>query len=130
MEQASPMQDIRVLYVDDEPDIREVAALALGLDPALEVRTCGSGPEALEMAASWSPSVILMDIMMPGMDGPATLAELRNTAEAQDTPVVFISARAQPRDMQRLRALGALGVIGKPFDPMRLSGQLRELLCR
>lgn len=118
----------RILYVDDEDDIREIAAMALELDPGLLVRDCGSGAEAVEVAVAWRPQLILLDVMMPEMDGPATLAALRARAETADTPVAFITARTQREDLDRLMALGACGVIAKPFDPMTLAERVRALL--
>ena len=118
----------RILYVDDEPDIREIATMALELDPALEVRACASGQEALAVAADWAPDLALLDVMMPDMDGPETLARLRADGMSADVPVVFITARSQERDVERLKALGAAGVIAKPFDPMTLADQLRGFL--
>ena len=121
------MQDIRVLYVDDEPDIREVAALALGLDPALEVRTCGSGPEALEMAASWSPSVILMDIMMPGMDGLTAAERIVD----QDLAAVLILTAYSGRELvQRAVQAGAMGYLVKPFQKSDLLPAIELALAR
>lgn len=119
---------VRVLYVDDEDDIREIAAMSLELDPGLAVRDCASGAEAVEIAAAWKPRLILLDVMMPGMDGPATLAALRERPETADTPVAFITARTQRDDLDRLMALGACGVIAKPFDPMTLAERVRALL--
>lgn len=119
---------IRILYVDDESDIREVASMSLELDPELEVRTCASGAEALAEAPDWQPALILLDVMMPGMDGPSTLAALKAGPETADIPVVFITARAQPQEVEMLKALGARGVISKPFDPMNLAQQVREYL--
>lgn len=118
----------RILYVDDEGDIREVAAMALELDPELEVRTCESGAEALGVAAEWQPRLILLDVMMPGMDGPTTLAKLRERPETGDIPVVFITARTQAQEVEGFKALGAKGVIPKPFDPMSLAAKVREHL--
>jgi CheY-like chemotaxis protein len=118
----------RVIYVDDESDIREVASMALELDPALEVRTCSGGQEALDVARSWNPNLILLDVMMPGMDGPMTLEELRRDAITQEIPVVFITARTQARDVERFLRLGAAGVIAKPFDPMALAEDVRKYL--
>src|ERR1700749_709038 len=107
---------VRVAYVDDEPDIREVAALSLGLDPDIEVRTCASGPELLKLVQSWRPDVILLDVMMAGMDGPATLAGLyRENPHLTTIPVIFITARTQAHEVERFTALGAAGVIIKPF---------------
>ncbi|MBA3677580.1 MAG: response regulator [Sphingosinicella sp.] len=121
---------VRILYVDDEADIREVAAMSLELDPGLEVRTCSSGSEAIAVAAEWKPSLILLDVMMPGMDGPTTFANLRQQAETADIPVVFITARTQAQEVEGFKALGAQGVIAKPFDPMSLAPTVREYLAR
>ena len=120
---------IRILYVDDEPDIREVACLSLGLDPEFEVRDCAGGAEALEAMRDWRPDLILLDVMMPGMDGPTTFVRLRDIDEAGTVPIVFITARTQERDVARLRGLGAAGVIEKPFDPMTLASQARRFVA-
>ena len=122
------METFRVLYVDDEADIREVAAMSLGLDPALDVRTCASGQEAIAEASAWMPELILLDVMMPGMDGPETLAQLKAAERTSAIPVVFITARTQAYEIQRFMSLGAMGVIAKPFDPMELAGQARRYL--
>lgn len=118
----------RILYVDDEPDIREVAEMSLSLDPGFTVRTVGSGEEALAVAAEWNPALILLDVMMPGMDGPQVLARLREQPETAAIPVVFVTARAQRSDIQNFSTLDALGVIGKPFDPINLPAQVRAFL--
>lgn len=118
----------RVLYVDDEPDIREVASLALSLDPAFEVRTADSGTSALALVADWAPDIILLDVMMPVMDGPEVLARLREKAATAKTPVVFVTARAQQAEIQTFATLDARGVIAKPFDPMTLAAQVRSFL--
>jgi CheY-like chemotaxis protein len=118
------MTSLRVLHVDDEPDIREVVELALGLDPSLAVQSCGSGPAALIAAAAWAPDLILLDVMMPGMDGPTTLAHLRESPKTADIPVVFMTARVQQRELDRFVSLGAEGVIPKPFDPMTLAASV------
>jgi CheY-like chemotaxis protein len=117
---------LRVLHVEDEPDIREVAEVSLGLDPDLVSRSCGSGEEALAIAEDWLPDIILLDVMMPVMDGPATLALLRANVSTADIPVVFMTARAQSRELDLFRSLGAVGVIPKPFDPMTLAASVRN----
>jgi CheY-like chemotaxis protein len=114
-----------VLYVDDEPDIREIAALALGLDGTIEVRTAGSGVEALAVARERAPDLMLLDVMMPDLDGPATLVRFRAEAALAAIPVVFVTAKTLPSELARFRALGAADVISKPFDPMRLADQVR-----
>jgi CheY-like chemotaxis protein len=114
-----------VLYVDDEPDIREIAALALGLDGVLDVRTAGSGVEALAAARERAPDLMLLDVMMPDLDGPATLARFRAEPALATIPVVFVTAKTLPSELARFRALGAAEVLSKPFDPMRLLEQVR-----
>ena len=119
------MTMVRILYVDDESDIREVVELSLSLDPDLVLQGCGSGEEALAVAAEWQPDIILLDVMMPVMDGPATLVQLRNNATTANIPVIFMTARAQAREVDHFRSLGAIGVIPKPFDPMTLAAAVR-----
>lgn len=116
---------LSILYVDDEPDLREIAAMSLELDPDLSVRTAGSGQEALTMVENWTPNLVLLDLMMPGMDGPETHEALRGIL-GQQMKVVYITARAERSEHDRLMALGALGVIAKPFDPLALARQVRE----
>ena len=120
------MTMLRVLVVDDEPDIREVVEISLGLDPELIVRSCASGREAIIVAGDWSPSVVLLDVMMPGMDGPTTLARLRESERTHDIPVIFMTARAQSREIESFLALGAKGVIAKPFEPLALASSVRS----
>ena len=122
------MSGLRVLHVDDEPDIREVVELSLGLDPEFTVRSCSSGGDAVVAAADWSPDLILLDVMMPDMDGPTTLARLRESPNTNAIPVVFMTARAQPRELKHFRDLGAVGVIPKPFDPLTLAASVRNCM--
>lgn len=122
------MTGLRILHVDDEPDIREVVEMSLELDPAFSVRSCSSGQDALAMAAAWSPDLILCDVMMPVMDGPATLAHLRECPLTAGIPLVFMTARAQARELEQFKSLGASGVIAKPFDPMALATSVRDHL--
>ena len=124
------MTSLSVLYVDDEPDIREVATLSLEIDPDISVTSFDAGGAALAaLDDGFRPDIILLDVMMPGMDGPATLNEIRERRSLATTPVVFITARAQAHEQERFRSLGAIGVITKPFDPMTLAGDLRALLA-
>jgi CheY-like chemotaxis protein len=122
------MSALRILHVDDEPDIREVVQISLGLDPDIALRACASGEEALVVAADWSPDLILLDVMMPVMDGPTTLTHLRGDPRTADTPVVFMTARAQTSEIEQFIALGARGVVSKPFDPMKLAALVRSQL--
>jgi CheY-like chemotaxis protein len=118
----------RILHVDDEPDIREVVEASLALDPDFAVQSCGSGDDAIAVAADWQPNMILLDVMMPTMDGPTTLAHLRDNPLTSYIPVVFMTARAQTRELEKFRSLGAEGVIAKPFDPMTLAASVRSYL--
>ena len=120
----------RILHVDDEADIREIAVMCLELEPSFEVRGASSGAEALAVAREWVPDLVLLDVMMPGMDGPETLRRLREDARTAEVPVVFMTARTQSADVERFLGLGALGVIPKPFDPMALAGEARSYLDR
>lgn len=113
-----------ILYVDDEPDIREVVQMSLSLVDGLDVQTCESGERALEVVLRWRPDLLLLDVMMPGMDGPSTLQELRTMAGFETLPVIFITAKAMPQEVARFRELGAVAVIAKPFDPIKLGHQV------
>lgn len=114
----------QILYVDDEPDIREIVQMALGLVPALSVSTADSGLRALQSMQAKRPDLVLLDVMMPNMDGPATLQQMRSQPGLQSIPVIFMTAKAMPQEVARFRALGAAAVIAKPFDPMSLGEQV------
>ena len=121
-------RDLRtVLYVDDEPDIREIVELALGLVAGLEVRVCDSGERALRLLPDITPDLVLLDVMMPGTDGPTTLQRMRADPRFARIPVVFVTAKAMPAEVARFRELGAAAVIAKPFDPMQLGQQILTL---
>ena len=117
----------RILYVEDEPDIQTVARLSLETLGGFTLEVCSSGEEALARAPLFRPELILLDVMMPGMDGPTTLKRLREIPEVAGVPVVFMTAKAQPQEIQHFKDLGALGVITKPFDPMTLPSDVRAL---
>ncbi len=117
-----------VLLVDDDADIRQIGAIALGAVGGLEVLEAQGGLQALQMARTHHPDVILLDVMMPDLDGPMTLAELRRDPITQGVPVIFLTAKVQASDVQRYINMGAMGAIAKPFDPMTLAGQVRGML--
>ena len=120
------MSDLnRILYVEDEADIRTVAQLALESVGGFQVMACPGGKEAVASAPQFAPDLIVLDVMMPGMDGPTTLAELRKLDGLEKTPVVFMTAKVQPPEIDFYKSLGAVEVIVKPFDPMALSDQVR-----
>jgi CheY-like chemotaxis protein len=114
----------RILYVEDEPDIQAVARIALETVGGFTVQICSSGEDALQAAVEFAPDLLLLDVMMPGMDGPTTLKELRNLPQLENTPAVFMTAKVQPQEIEQFKSYGALDVIAKPFDPMALSGQI------
>lgn len=117
-----------VLLVDDEPDIRTIAELSLQEIGGWQVVLAESGPRALELASERRPDVILLDVMMPGMDGPTVLSRLREEPATARIPVVFLTAKVQKAEVERYVALGAAGVIHKPFDPLTLADELVGIL--
>lgn len=123
----SPTRPTRVLYVEDDRDIREVARLALEALGGYEVCACGSGDEAIKQAAEFSPDVVLLDVMMPGLDGPQTMAALRALPAIAATPVIFMTARVDAPDRAEYASLGVAGLIEKPFDPLELSDEVARL---
>ena len=116
-----------VLYVEDDVDIQEVASMALEVVGGLDVVVVGSGQDAIAHVREWIPDLVLLDVMMPEMDGPTTLAALRQVPGMQKVPVVFVTAKVQANEVERYLTLGAIGVIAKPFDPMTLADQARAL---
>ena len=124
---SGPTAPKRVVCVDDDEDILQIASLALSLNQEISVETCESGEAALALLPRVLPEFIILDVMMPGLDGPATLARIRANPLLARIPVAFMTAMAMPREVERFMALGAVGVIPKPFDPMRLAGQVAEL---
>ncbi|TRZ58258.1 MAG: response regulator [Rhodocyclaceae bacterium] len=117
----------RILYVEDESDIQTVARIALEALGGFTVEICSSGNEALQRAPGFQPQLILLDVMMPGMDGPSTLKMLRALPQFAATPVVFMTAKVQPGEVAGYKEIGAVDVIPKPFDPMTLSSQVQAI---
>jgi diguanylate cyclase (GGDEF)-like protein len=120
----------RILMIEDEPDIQAVAQLALEALGGFQVRVCSTGREGIQAAAAFDPDLILLDVMMPGMDGPSTLRALRAVPQRVSTPVVFMTAKVQPQEVAEYRAMGVLDVIAKPFDPMTLADTLLSIWDR
>jgi CheY-like chemotaxis protein len=118
----------KILLVDDEDDIREVAQMSLEMTAGWEVVTAASGAEALRVAAAERPDAILLDVMMPGMDGPATARALRASEETGTIPIILLTAKVQAADRRRFHDLGVAGVLSKPFDPMELAAQISGVL--
>lgn len=124
------MQIRTVLLVDDEPDIRTIGLMSLRAVGNWEAREADCGQAALDALAEAIPDLILIDVMMPGMDGPATLAKIRENPAWVDIPVIFLTARVKEDDLQRYLDLGARGVIPKPFDPMTLPAEVQKVLAQ
>ena len=118
----------RVLVVDDDDAIREVAQSSLEIVAGWEVEVASSGLQALDRAVAAPPDAILLDVMMPSMDGPTTFARLQADARTRDVPVVMLTAKVQPAERRRWEQLGVAGVLAKPFDPLELPGQIADLL--
>jgi two-component system OmpR family response regulator len=116
-----------VLYVDDDPDICAVVQATLRLVPGLNVQTADSGERAIDLAYELRPDLVLMDVMMPGLDGPSTFKRMRESALLKRVPVIFMTAKVLPAEIAQLLQLGAIGVIVKPFDPLKLYGELFSL---
>jgi CheY-like chemotaxis protein len=117
-----------ILIVDDENDIREVGQLALEVNSDWRVVAASSGAEGIDRAKAVRPDAILLDVMMPGMDGPMTLAHLRDDVATRDIPVIFLTAKVRVSDREYLTSLGAAAVLAKPFDPMSLADQVADAL--
>ena len=122
---ARPLKNI--LYVEDEPDIQVVGKLALESVGGFTVRVCDRGAQALALARQDPPDLILLDVMMPELDGPSTLRALRQEPALADTPVIFLTAKVAADEVMGYRALGAIGVIAKPFDPMQLAANVTRI---
>ena len=117
----------KILYVEDDPDIQRIAQIALEKVGGFEIKACNSGAEALAVVTEFMPDLILLDIMLPEMDGLEIQGVLRQSAQTRSIPVVFMTAKVQENDVEDYYRCGALGVITKPFNPMTLADQLREL---
>lgn len=117
----------KIMLVEDDLDIQEVALMALADFGGFQVEVCSSGLEALERVGDIAPDLVLLDVMMPGMDGPTTLKELKANAATSSIPVVFMTARSQPHEVEEYKSLGAADVITKPFDPIQLGDKVRGI---
>lgn len=117
----------RIMHVEDDPSIQQVAKIALEAVGGFTVHTCSSGQQALDDYATFAPQLILMDVMMPGMDGPTTLQQLQQKYDLSGIPTIFMTAKVQSNEVSSYKALGAADVVVKPFDPMTLSEQIRQI---
>jgi two-component system OmpR family response regulator len=120
----------RILHVEDDRSIQAVAKVALEAVGGFQVLSCSSGADAVAQVLAFDPQFILLDVMMPGMDGPQTLLQLRELVDIRRVPVAFMTAKVQPAEIEHYLSLGALDVITKPFDPMQLAQQVRDIWAR
>jgi CheY-like chemotaxis protein len=118
----------RILIIDDEDDIRQVAAMSLETVAGWDVVTASSGTQGICRAQDEQPDAILLDVMMPGMDGPTTFQEIRKNPGTAGIPVILLTAKVQGPDQKRFANLGVSGVLFKPFDPLTLAAQMSEAL--
>ncbi|VAX09986.1 Two-component response regulator [hydrothermal vent metagenome] len=116
-----------ILYVEDDPDIQTIAKLALETIGGFNVNVCSSGQEALENAEKFRPQLLLLDVMMPIMDGHSTLAALRKIPALIDVPAIFMTAKIQTHEINEYREQGILEIINKPFDPILLAEQISKI---
>jgi CheY-like chemotaxis protein len=117
----------RILFVEDDSDIQMVAQLALEDVGGFTVQVCSSGQEALATAGAFAPDIILLDVMMPGMNGVDTFKALKQLPDIAHVPAIFMTAKVQTHEVEQYTAMGAVGVIAKPFDPMTLSKQIQHI---
>lgn len=117
----------KILYAEDEDDIREIAVLAIESIGGFEVANCNSGEHVVELAKSFKPQLILLDVMMPVMDGPATLKVLKQNEDLKHIPVIFLTAKIMDKEIQSFKDMGAIDIISKPFDPMTLAEQIQVI---
>jgi CheY-like chemotaxis protein len=117
----------KILLVEDEPDIQTITQMALEMLGGFQVEVCSCGKDAIAAAPRYAPDLILLDVMMPGLDGPSTLKELRKIPSLARTPIVFVTAKVQRHEIEAYKTLGALDVISKPFDPMTLAANVRQI---
>lgn len=118
---------MHILYVEDDKDIRAITEMVLAGD-GFTLVSCESGLDAIKAAKDITPDLLLLDVMMPGMNGPETLLKLQELPHLKDIPFIFMTAKVQPKEVEQYKAMGALGVINKPYDPMTLVQQIQQLI--
>ncbi len=116
----------KILYVEDEPDIQTIATIVLE-SGGFEVKCCSSGKEALQVVEGYAPDLILMDVMMPDMDGLTTLKKLKENPATQKIPIIFMTAKVQAHEIEAYKKVGAVDIITKPFDPLQLVERIQNI---
>ena len=120
----------RILLVEDDVDIQVITKMALETGGGFTVQVCSSGRDAIEKAPVFKPDIILLDVMMPQMDGPTVLKELCEIPEVKSVPVIFLTARSQPKEIEKFKKMDIVGIISKPFDPMTIAEKVKNIWDR
>lgn len=117
----------KILYAEDEPDVQTVVEMTIQAMSDYEIKICENGKKLLDCVGDYNPNLILLDVMMPEMDGLTTFKNLQQNENTKDIPVIFMTAKAQVHEVEKFKEIGALGVITKPFDPMSLCDEILEI---
>lgn len=117
----------KILYAEDEPDVQTVVELTVQTMSDYQIKVCDNGKKLLECVGEYNPDLILLDVMMPEMDGPTTFKNLQSDENTKNIPVIFMTAKAQVHEVETFKETGALGVITKPFDPINLCEEIQEI---
>ncbi len=123
-------ESISVVYVEDDPDLRELVEIIFARKAGMQIVALEPDPDVLEQVRKARPDIVMLDVMMPGIDGRTLASAMKTDPELATVPFVFMTAKARPQELEDLRGLGALGVISKPFDPLKLPDEVRRLLAK
>lgn len=121
------MTSLKILYAEDEPDVQTIVEISVWSTSDYQIKTCKNGKELLECVEEYNPDLILLDVMMPEMDGPTTYKNLQLNEKTKNIPVIFITAKAQSHEVQLFKETGVIGVITKPFDPVSLCSDIQKI---
>jgi len=122
------MRDLKkILYAEDEPDVQTVVELTIQTMSDYDIKVCDNGKILLDCVEEYNPDLILLDVMMPEMDGPTTFKNLQENEKTKNIPIIFMTAKAQSHEVENLKNSGAIGIITKPFDPLQLCSDLEKI---
>lgn len=121
------MKNLKILYAEDEPDVQTIVEISVWSTSNYEIKTCKNGKLLLECVEEYKPDLILLDVMMPEMDGPTTYKNLQLNEKTKYIPVIFITAKAQTHEVELFKETGVIGVITKPFDPITLCSDIQNI---
>lgn len=122
------MQELKkILYAEDEPDVQTIVELTVQTMSEYQIKICNNGKELLKCVSEFNPDLILLDVMMPEMDGPTTFRNLQSEENTKDIPVIFMTAKAQVHEIEIFKEIGVVGIITKPFDPMNLCDEIQAI---